>query len=134
MSCSCAAIGPVDAANNTMQFDGQVKDRLVARHRALLDRYLAELVHADEELAAADVERVGNAADRYDAQLMLRIGDADARALGEIKAAIERFDAGMYGRCVECFREIGVKRLNALPEVALCFACAAHAEATQQLK
>jgi DnaK suppressor protein len=118
-----------------MHFNGQIKDRLVARRRALLDRYLAELVRADEELDASDVEPVGHAADQYDAHLLLQLGEADARALGEVAAAIKRFDAGTYGRCVTCFREIDAKRLDALPAVALCFACAAHAEAhdTQRL-
>ena len=129
MSVRAVAVGAVDAACRTMHVDGQIRDRLVARRRALLERYLAGLVHADEELAAADIERVGKAADQYDAQLVLQLGDTDARALGEIAAAIERLDAGTYGRCVACFREIGARRLVALPAVALCFGCAAHVEA-----
>jgi DnaK suppressor protein len=112
-----------------MHFDHRIKDALVERHRALQGRYRDEVVRADEELGSPDIERVGNAADRYDALVLLRLGDVDARALQEVAAAIERFDDGGYGRCVRCSRGIDPKRLKALPAVALCFTCAARAEA-----
>ena len=111
-----------------MHFDQHIKDRLVARRRVLLDRYHDEISRADQVLDAPDVEPVGNAADCYDAHLLLVLGDADARALSEVAGAIERFDSGTYGRCVDCLRDIGARRIEALPAVALCIACAARAE------
>jgi DnaK suppressor protein len=127
--CSTAAsLGVNDAALRAMRLDHQIKDRLVARQRALTNRYLAELLRADEELGAPDLGRVGKAAARYDAQLLLTMGEADERALTEVAAAIRRFDAGDYGSCIQCGHDIGPKRLAVLPEVALCFGCAARAE------
>jgi DnaK suppressor protein len=111
-----------------MRLDHHIKDRLVARQRALTNRYLAELVRADEELDAPDIGRVGKAMAHYDAQLLLTMGETDERALTEVAAAIRRFDAGDYGKCINCGHQIGSKRLAVSPEVALCFSCAARAE------
>ena len=111
-----------------MDLDPQIKTLLVARQRALLDRYVGELARVDEELGATDIERVGKAADRYDAQLLLHMSEVDERALTELAAAIKRCDAGDYGSCVACGHAVGAKRLAALPEAALCFICAVRAE------
>ena len=111
-----------------MHIDSRIKDGLIARRRMLLDRYRDELDRADEELDAPDLERVGRAADRYDADVLLRLGDKDAGALQALARAIERVDQGTYGRCVSCQGTIAAQRLSVLPEVALCFACAARIE------
>jgi RNA polymerase-binding transcription factor DksA len=105
-----------------------IKDHLLARRRLLLARYRDELDRADVELETSDLEPVGRAADRYDAEMLLRLGDADARALQEVVDAIARFDAGNYGRCTVCMHEIGALRLCALPAVATCILCATRAE------
>src|SRR5207237_10490565 len=101
-----------------MDMEVGIKDRLLARRRLLLDRYLDELNRADVELETSDLEPVGKAADRYDADMLLRLGETDARALQEVADAISRFDAGNYGRCVMCKDEISASRLRALPSVA----------------
>lgn len=111
----------------SMNFGHQVKERLLARRHALLDRYLDELDRATDEVAAADVERVGRAADQYDAHLLRLLGEADAHALREVSGAIERFDSGSYGKCVRCCHDIGARRLEALPAIPLCFSCASRA-------
>jgi DnaK suppressor protein len=47
-----------------------------------------------------------------------------ARAhLLEVDSALERIDAGTYGRCVECDGRVNLERLEALPATALCLAC-----------
>jgi DnaK suppressor protein len=40
-----------------------------------------------------------------------------------ILGAIERFDAGTYGSCVDCERPIGAARLLAIPYAARCLSC-----------
>jgi DnaK suppressor protein len=39
---------------------------------------------------------------------------------GEIEAALTRIDAGTYGRCIDCGKEIPEGRLEIKPEVARC--------------
>ena len=46
-----------------------------------------------------------------------------ARA-GEIQRAIERLDAGLYGRCTACGSPIAPARLAALPAAQHCIDCA----------
>lgn len=46
-----------------------------------------------------------------------------ARTLDEISAALERIDAGTYGRCVHCGVEIPVERLEFRPYAAGCVSC-----------
>lgn len=55
--------------------------------------------------------------------------DADGRArLMQLRAALARLDDGTYGRCASCDDEIAPARLEALPEVTICIACARAAE------
>ena len=44
-------------------------------------------------------------------------------ALTEVQAALQRMDAGSYGRCVACGVAIGVERLEILPQTATCMRC-----------
>jgi DnaK suppressor protein len=40
--------------------------------------------------------------------------------LCEVQAALERLEAGTYGRCIECGQSIPEKRLEAIPWAARC--------------
>ena len=55
--------------------------------------------------------------------------DADGRArIAQLRAALARIEAGTYGRCASCDGKIAPERLEALPEVTVCIACARTAE------
>lgn len=41
----------------------------------------------------------------------------------EVLGALERMDAGTYGKCEKCGQEIPVERLEALPAARLCVTC-----------
>src|SRR4051794_29966487 len=47
-----------------------------------------------------------------------------SRHLAEIDAAVERWDAGSYGRCEACGAVIDEERLEARPAARTCIACA----------
>lgn len=49
-------------------------------------------------------------------------------ALAAIDRALERIDAGGYGRCLRCGGEISAARLEARPAAELCIGCARAAE------
>lgn len=51
------------------------------------------------------------------------------RLVEQITAALNRLDAGTYGRCTGCGREIPAARLDALPHAAACIECQSHADA-----
>jgi len=46
--------------------------------------------------------------------------DNDRALQRQITEALERLDTGKYGICERCGKEIGAKRLEALPYVTLC--------------
>ena len=48
------------------------------------------------------------------------------RRVEELRSALERNDAGVYGRCEACGRPIGAARLEARPTARTCIACAAR--------
>jgi RNA polymerase-binding transcription factor DksA len=43
---------------------------------------------------------------------------------GQTAEALRRIDAGTFGRCEVCGREIGCERLDALPYTPHCIECA----------
>jgi DnaK suppressor protein len=46
--------------------------------------------------------------------------------LAEIDEALQKFDAGTYGRCERCGGEIADARLEAMPAARLCITCASQ--------
>ena len=103
-----------------------IRKRLDERRRELLVRYRGQLALAEEELDTREIEGVENATELWDAQVLSRLSNTEVRELGDIVAAIQRVDAGTYGKCNECGGWIGRDRLAALPEATTCIACAAH--------
>jgi DnaK suppressor protein len=47
----------------------------------------------------------------------------------QITAALNRLDAGTYGRCTRCGGQIAPARLEVLPHAAACIECQSHADA-----
>jgi len=46
--------------------------------------------------------------------------------LTEVEHALHKFDSGTYGVCDNCGHAIDPARLEALPQVSLCFSCKEH--------
>ena len=49
--------------------------------------------------------------------------EATSRELHEVRQALERIEAGTWGRCENCSGAIGRDRLRALPETRTCLDC-----------
>jgi phage/conjugal plasmid C-4 type zinc finger TraR family protein len=79
-----------------------------------------DLSHVPTHVADRDMEEleVDEAMDRNQVAL-----------LGAVEDALERMEAGTFGRCEECGGEIPERRLEALPYAALCLACQRGREA-----
>ncbi len=107
-----------------------IRQKLLRRRHALLARYFGELERADEELEPREIEEIERATEQWDAQVLARLGDSDARALADIVAALRRIDDGTYGICDECGERIGAGRLEALPTATACIECASSSERT----
>ncbi|HVC03723.1 MAG TPA: TraR/DksA family transcriptional regulator [Candidatus Acidoferrales bacterium] len=101
--------------------------------RALLEQKRAEIVAKVEQLGLHDPAEIANLG------FGKRIGDATSYAVermtdayqartiyatvADINQALERVDAGTYGRCVSCGKAIPVERLDAVPWAAQCIPC-----------
>jgi DnaK suppressor protein len=62
----------------------------------------------------------------------LRLRDRDRRLIGKIQQALERLDAGTFGRCTTCGRVIPEARLRARPVTDLCISCKTEAEQVER--
>lgn len=52
----------------------------------------------------------------------------DGKLLAHIESALERIEAGDYGKCRSCNQEIGRARLEAVPHATLCILCKSNQE------
>jgi DnaK suppressor protein len=64
-------------------------------------------------------------------EMALALLQMRAEALARIDEALIRLDAGKYGSCFECEREISERRLRALPFAVRCQACEERREQEQ---
>jgi DnaK suppressor protein len=62
--------------------------------------------------------------DAFEEEMTLGLLENQEQTLDQTRAALARLDAGTYGRCEECGREIGRERLNTLPHTPHCIDCA----------
>lgn len=100
---------------------------------AELERSTAVLQHTDGgdtgELSTFDQHPADSGsnladADREEASLEVLLGQQE-----RVRAALARLEAGSYGRCVDCGRELPDERLEARPEAERCVDCQQRVEA-----
>ena len=63
-------------------------------------------------------------ADREEASLEVLLGQQE-----RVREALARLDAGTYGQCVDCGRDLPDERLDARPEAERCVDCQQKVEA-----
>jgi len=102
------------------------RERLEAersRAAAALDNLRSENAGSmDDEV---DESRLGNhmgetASVTIDREIDYSLEESEERVLAAIDAALGRIDAGTYGRCERCGKEIEADRLDAIPWATLC--------------
>jgi RNA polymerase-binding transcription factor len=113
-------------------------DANVARTR--LEGLLAELDTSAKVLQHSGGSDTGELTtlDQHPADSGTSLADADREEASlevltaqqeRVKAALARVEAGTYGRCVDCGRELPDERLDARPEAERCVDCQQKAEA-----
>lgn len=80
---------------------------------------------ADEtgEDAVFDNHLADTATETYDRELDYTLEENSEHVLADINAALERIEAGTYGICANCGKQIGEERLDARPWAILCIDC-----------
>ena len=94
---------------------------LHAENPGSLEDETGELVSADNHLG--DV-----ATATFDREMGYTLEDNSETVLAAIEAALRRIDAGTYGICERCGKQIPAERLEARPWAALCIDCQRTAE------
>lgn len=88
-----------------------IQDRLRSL-RETLPAQVAEVKDAEEQSVQDFVQDVE-----------LALMEMKSETLAQIDEAIRRLEAGSYGTCANCGREIAEPRLKALPFATLCLEC-----------
>jgi DnaK suppressor protein len=66
--------------------------------------------------------------ENYDQEFTLGLIENEQATLEQVQSALNRIDAGSYGRCTECQEPIAKPRLQALPYTKHCIQCARKLE------
>jgi RNA polymerase-binding transcription factor len=102
--------------------------RLTARRNELV-RKLSEFRNASKEVETEVAQDVADKAESsYTKEFLLSLSDVERDQLFQIDAALKRIAKGEYGFCQMCQKEIGKKRLAALPWTPLCIDCQEKSE------
>jgi DnaK suppressor protein len=82
----------------------------------------------EEKPAAGDNHLAETATATLDREIDDTLEENSARMLEAIDGALARVEAGTYGTCEKCGREISAERLEAYPWASLCIDCKREAE------
>jgi RNA polymerase-binding transcription factor DksA len=83
---------------------------------------------ASGSLSNAPLHLADLATDHFDQEVSLGLLENEEQSLAAIAAALGRIDAGRFGLCEECGKEVPKERLDALPFASRCLECARRAE------
>ena len=105
------------------------------------------MTHTSHNVHASDVDTIRQELERHLQERLDILGELAPRALpsvdpvayqtavsnrlvvAQIAAALNRVDAGTYGRCTRCGDQIAPARLEVLPYAAACIECQSRADA-----
>ncbi|HWN67279.1 MAG TPA: TraR/DksA C4-type zinc finger protein [Haliangium sp.] len=113
---------PLSEARNLLEKRREQLVSLRASHQQQRDDLLDQ-----RPLDTGDASVRDDFVDRQD-----RFEERELRALQAIDAALARIESGEYGICRGCEEPIDGDRLRAIPETALCVACAEPSATSQE--
>ena len=106
----------------------RLQERLVELDRSA-EALIAEDAGSDVDLSHVHQHPGDQGTELADFERENAVIEAAQSDRGEIEAALERIDAGTYGRCIDCGKEIPEGRLEIKPEAARCLEDQAKFEA-----
>lgn len=109
-----------------------LKDMLEERRRGLASEVYGRIRDArtDGVTDRGEVLDLGESSEAgIQQELEYQLIQMKSEMLARIEAALERLEAGTYGDCLDCEREIPEDRLRALPFAARCRRCEERLEA-----
>jgi DnaK suppressor protein len=105
-----------------------LRTRLQGQRQEIVNMYHQD-VRAGQELSDDGTEDIVDRANNaYNRELMFSLSDGERQMLLQIEAALDRMNAGTYGRCTNCGNNIHPLRLEAVPWARFCIDCQELAE------
>ena len=100
------------------------RDRLIQQIRRIEDR-TAGRDRLDSQVSAEDFDEPGGdaASDTLVRTQEMAIGESFKDMLANVVRALEKMDAGTYGECDSCSKNIAKARLDFLPWATMCADC-----------
>lgn len=110
-----------------MDVDQQIE--LEIRAQEMIADLEKEIAAQQEDRAAVEPDKGIGRISRLDAMQQVEVAKEQLRRkqrrLQALRDAIDRMDAGTYGTCLNCGKDIAYDRLHAAPELQLCGPCSA---------
>lgn len=107
---------------------------LDAQRKSILSTNKDKVARADFHVSQEDLmDEADLASSDIDQSMRMRLGNREALYLKKVDQAIDRIKEGVYGECVSCGEEIGMKRLEARPTAELCILCKEEEEKKENL-
>ncbi len=97
----------------------EFRERLASQARELAGA-LRDRESIAVESAPDDLDQLGLAIERERSAVAL---ETRSRIFRQVREAMRRIETGTYGLCVDCQKEISLKRLRAVPWAERCVAC-----------
>lgn len=103
----------------------ELRRRLESERAELQAQMDAQRMENDEQATDNGVRHhpADEATDVFLREQSLALNNNTADLIGQIDDALARIDAGEYGVCDRCGRDIGAERLEAKPYAVLCIEC-----------
>ncbi len=101
----------------------EVREMLVKQRDEILSMYEHDLRVGQRNSDEGAEDLVDRANSAYNREFLLSLSGSERDVLKEIEEAIVRFDAGHYGVCEHCSKEITEQRLQAVQWARYCLDC-----------
>ena len=110
-----------------MVLHDKLKKQLKGEHKRLKGQ-LAEGQVNDRGGMGYSTHQADDATEAFEQAKGLAIRQNTERLLSQVERALDRFEDGTYGLCINCGCPIDVARLEALPYAELCLDCQSRQE------
>jgi len=102
----------------------EIKANLLKKREELL-----KLVSKNDNLGDREVgDSIDIASDSAEKEIQFELNDYERIMLNDIDNALNKMDAGRYGKCEGCGCEISEPRLKVIPAARLCIVCQSKSE------
>ena len=104
------------------------RKKLLEKKEEIINKLSETYTESKEVESGIAQDVVDKAESSYTKEFLLSLSDAEREQLFMIDEALKRIDKSDFGICQMCQKNIGKKRLNAIPWTPYCIDCQEKAE------